>query len=154
MRFISVLENCIRQPVRYLSQIISLIIMGTLARSLQLHIKVVMEILMPLMVACDFLANVCSAVNLSLLPLKLSYDINLRYQSKPLTTTAPPQLICNQGAVNGIDHFLQCIIFSSYTGIIHSLEKKQGSLLPTVTIYRKAFICVVHAIILVPLELG
>jgi len=38
--------------------------MGTLARPLQLHIKIVMEILMSLMVAYVSLADVCSAVEI------------------------------------------------------------------------------------------
>jgi len=39
--------------------------MRTLERPLQLHIKkIVMEILMPLMVACVSLADVCSAVKI------------------------------------------------------------------------------------------
>jgi len=38
--------------------------MGTLERPLQLHIKNVMEILMPLMLACFSLADVCSAVKI------------------------------------------------------------------------------------------
>jgi len=47
------------------------LIMGALARSLPLHIKVVMEILTPLMVADVSLVDVCSD-NPGLLHLKLS----------------------------------------------------------------------------------
>jgi len=51
----------IRQPARHLAQIISLTIMGTLARSLQLHIKVVME---NSCLACVSLVDVCSVVKI------------------------------------------------------------------------------------------
>jgi len=69
----------------------------SLVRSLQLHIKVDMGILMSLMVAGNSHSDVCLAVKIcrdyswhypGLLPLKLSYANSLQNQSKPFQNTA------------------------------------------------------------------
>ena len=58
----------------HLAQIISstiLTIVGTPARSLQLHIKVAMEILMPQIVACVSLVDACSAIKICMIMVKI-----------------------------------------------------------------------------------
>ena len=65
---LSLETNCIRQPARQ-AQIISQTVLGTSAKSLQLHFKVVMEIFMPLMTVLARLWLEALQDNLALLPL-------------------------------------------------------------------------------------
>ena len=63
-----------------------------------LHIKVVMELLIPLMIAHDFLADVCSADKICRIMVKISGPASSQVGlcSKPLITTVY-QLVCYQG---------------------------------------------------------
>ena len=98
--------NGIIQPVSHLAQIISLTTMGTQGH-VHLHIKDVIEILMPLMVACVSLADVCSAgacfLSGCIMPLVSNTKVNL-------SQSLPPQLVCYQGehsVVKTPNQFLQ-----------------------------------------------